>query len=172
MGIITQRGQYIQVRQRTKNSQLPLFMYSRNWSREHVVKKTHKEVKQQANVLRRKINYIFSFKYFTEQCFICRPSDSTVSGDAGIETRTVATWVKFSVSTRVKIQYIAEVRVAIAFRNLYRLYCTQFCTVILRFLCQAFGQNGFQINIYWDYVKNHCMRKEHKIISILCASTS
>jgi hypothetical protein len=25
-------------------------------------------------------------------CFICRPSDSTVSEDAGIEPRTVATW--------------------------------------------------------------------------------
>jgi hypothetical protein len=26
-----------------------------------------------------------------QHCFICRPSDSTVSEDAGIETRTVAT---------------------------------------------------------------------------------
>jgi hypothetical protein len=29
--------------------------------------------------------------YFLQHCFICRPSDSTVSEDAGIEPRTVAT---------------------------------------------------------------------------------
>ncbi len=29
--------------------------------------------------------------YDIQQCFICRPSDSTVSEDAGIEPRTVAT---------------------------------------------------------------------------------
>jgi hypothetical protein len=31
----------------------------------------------------------FSF-YVIQHCFICRPSDSTVSEDAGIESRTVA----------------------------------------------------------------------------------
>ncbi len=30
-------------------------------------------------------------KYFIQHCFICRPSESTVSVDAGIELRTVAT---------------------------------------------------------------------------------
>ncbi len=29
------------------------------------------------------------FQYFIQPCFICRPSDSTVSEDAGIENRTV-----------------------------------------------------------------------------------
>jgi hypothetical protein len=29
--------------------------------------------------------------YVIQHCFICRPSDSTVSEDAGIEPRTVAT---------------------------------------------------------------------------------
>jgi hypothetical protein len=29
--------------------------------------------------------------YCIQHCFICRPSDSTVSEDAGIESRTVAT---------------------------------------------------------------------------------
>jgi hypothetical protein len=29
--------------------------------------------------------------YFIQHCFICRPSDSTVSEDAEIEPRTVAT---------------------------------------------------------------------------------
>ncbi len=31
------------------------------------------------------------FEYFFQHCFICRPSDYTVSEDAGIEPRTVAT---------------------------------------------------------------------------------
>ncbi len=31
------------------------------------------------------------FMYFIQQCFICRPSDSTVSENSGIEPRTVAT---------------------------------------------------------------------------------
>ncbi len=31
------------------------------------------------------------FLYDIQHCFICRPSDSTVSEDAGIEPRTVAT---------------------------------------------------------------------------------
>jgi hypothetical protein len=31
------------------------------------------------------------FMYDIQNCFICHPSDSTVSGDAGIEPRTVAT---------------------------------------------------------------------------------
>ncbi len=36
--------------------------------------------------------FIYSFlQYFIELCFICRPSDSTVSEDAGVEPRTVAT---------------------------------------------------------------------------------
>ncbi len=30
--------------------------------------------------------------YLIQHCFICRPSDSTVSEDAGIEPRTVATF--------------------------------------------------------------------------------
>ncbi len=35
--------------------------------------------------------WIFSFIYDIKHCFICRPSDSTVTEDAGIEPRTVAT---------------------------------------------------------------------------------
>ncbi len=37
---------------------------------------------------------IFSFfcMFFIQHCFICRPSDSTVPEDAGIEPRTVATF--------------------------------------------------------------------------------
>jgi hypothetical protein len=31
------------------------------------------------------------FQYYIQHCFICRPSDSTVSEDAGVEPRTVAT---------------------------------------------------------------------------------
>ncbi len=33
----------------------------------------------------------FFFMYDIQHCFICRPSDSTVSGDAGIEPRTAVT---------------------------------------------------------------------------------
>ncbi len=33
----------------------------------------------------------FFFMYFIQHCVVCRPSDSTVSEDAGIEPRTVAT---------------------------------------------------------------------------------
>jgi hypothetical protein len=33
----------------------------------------------------------FVCMYFIQHCFTCRPSDSTVSEDAGIEPRTVAT---------------------------------------------------------------------------------
>ncbi len=34
---------------------------------------------------------LFLFMYIIQDCVICRPSDSTVSEDAGIEPRTVAT---------------------------------------------------------------------------------
>jgi hypothetical protein len=33
------------------------------------------------------------FSYNIQHCFICRPSDSTVPTDAGIEPRTVATCI-------------------------------------------------------------------------------
>jgi hypothetical protein len=36
---------------------------------------------------------IFLFMYVIQHCFICRPSDSTVSEDAGIVLRTVAALV-------------------------------------------------------------------------------
>ncbi len=35
--------------------------------------------------------YLLFFTYCIQHCFICRPSDSTVTTDAGIEPRTVAT---------------------------------------------------------------------------------
>jgi hypothetical protein len=37
--------------------------------------------------------FIFQYYYsiFNQYCFICRPSDSTVSENAGLEPRTVAT---------------------------------------------------------------------------------
>jgi hypothetical protein len=44
--------------------------------------------------------------YFIQHCFICRPSDSTVSEDAGIEPRTVATLVlnaTHSITTRLDL---------------------------------------------------------------------
>jgi hypothetical protein len=38
-----------------------------------------------------KLPTLSSNKYFMQHCFICRPSDSAVSEDAGNELRTVAT---------------------------------------------------------------------------------
>ncbi len=35
--------------------------------------------------------FLFFYVRYIQHCFICRPSDSTVSEDAGIEPRTVAT---------------------------------------------------------------------------------
>jgi hypothetical protein len=40
---------------------------------------------------RRSANRKF-FQYFIQHCFICRPSDSSVSEDAGIEGRYLAEW--------------------------------------------------------------------------------
>ncbi len=40
---------------------------------------------------KREIYFYFLFMCVIQHCFICRPSDSTVSEDAGIEPRTVAT---------------------------------------------------------------------------------
>ncbi len=36
-------------------------------------------------------DFFIFFSYYIQHCFICRPLDSTVPTDAGIETRTVAT---------------------------------------------------------------------------------
>jgi hypothetical protein len=44
----------------------------------------------------------YFFSYFIQHCFICRPSDSTVSTDAGIEPRTVATDA-LAVTTRLDL---------------------------------------------------------------------
>ncbi len=38
------------------------------------------------------------FSYYIQHCFICRPSDSTVPTDAGIEPRTIATGALASVA--------------------------------------------------------------------------
>ncbi len=37
------------------------------------------------------LDFFFLSMYCNQHCFICRPSDSTVSEDAGIEPRPVAT---------------------------------------------------------------------------------
>jgi hypothetical protein len=38
-------------------------------------------------------DFFIFFLYYIQHCFICRPSDSTVPTDAGIEPRTFATAV-------------------------------------------------------------------------------
>jgi hypothetical protein len=40
---------------------------------------------------RKLTNFLGFFMYFIQHCFVCRSSDSTVSEDAGIEPRIVAT---------------------------------------------------------------------------------
>ncbi len=47
--------------------------------------------KQHQKVTYIKNDYFVFFMFFIQHCFICRPSDSTVSEDAGIGPRTVAT---------------------------------------------------------------------------------
>ncbi len=49
--------------------------------------------------------YIF-FMYDIQHCFICRHSDSTVSEDAGIEPRTVATTALASDALTTRIDLI------------------------------------------------------------------
>jgi hypothetical protein len=39
--------------------------------------------------------FFFYIGYFIQHCFICRPSDSLVSVDAGIEPRTVCEFPNF-----------------------------------------------------------------------------
>jgi hypothetical protein len=65
-------------------------------------------------------------KYYIQHCFICRPLDSTVSEDAGIEPRTVATLpdylttrldlIRRNISLR-KLLYLFE---ALTLRTFYR----------------------------------------------------
>ncbi len=60
--------------------------------------------------------------YFIPHCFICRPSDSTVSEDDGIEPRTVATSA-FALTTRFDLDEICGLRLAfssktVSFRRL------------------------------------------------------
>jgi hypothetical protein len=48
----------------------------------------------------------FLCMYFSQHCFICRPSDTTVSEDPGIEPRTVAASalaVRRSIATRLHL---------------------------------------------------------------------
>ncbi len=47
---------------------------------------------------RQQLIFFTFFTYDIQHCFICRPSDSTVSEDAGIEPRTVATTAVFVIA--------------------------------------------------------------------------
>jgi hypothetical protein len=46
------------------------------------------------------------FAYYIQHCFICRPSDSTVPTDAGIEPRTFATGALASDSLTTRLDLI------------------------------------------------------------------
>jgi hypothetical protein len=62
-----------------------------------------------------------------QHCFICRPSDSTLSEDAGIEPRTVATTalaVRRSITTRLNLIHIETGLVDIVkFLSAYDISC-------------------------------------------------
>ncbi len=51
--------------------------------------------------------FFWILNYFIQHCFICRPSDSTVPVNAGIEPRTVSTkalgWLSDAVTTRLDL---------------------------------------------------------------------
>jgi hypothetical protein len=51
-----------------------------------------------------------NFQYFLQHCFICRPSDSIVSEDAGIEPRKVATSA-LVVLSELKVTFLPSRRV-------------------------------------------------------------
>ncbi len=59
----------------------------------------------------------FFFSYYIQHCFICRPSDSTVPTDAGIEARTVALagplhWQSDVLTTRLDLIRISHSQAA------------------------------------------------------------
>ncbi len=58
----------------------------------------------------------FFFSYYIQHCFICRPSDSTVPTDAGIEPRAVATGaLADALTTRLDLIRIENLVVLILF---------------------------------------------------------
>ncbi len=65
------------------------------YSTHHKIRRKKKHLQKKFDLGSSKIRGIFLgfflFMYDIQQCFICRPSDSTVSEDAGIESRPVAT---------------------------------------------------------------------------------
>ncbi len=77
-----------------------------------------------------------TFMYFIQHCFICRPSDSTVTEDAGIEPRIVATAAlpvtrpNHSATSHPHLSFYRLARLRSPF---YLLYCCPFicCFLIL-----------------------------------------
>ncbi len=67
-----------------------------------------------------KLGGIF-FMFDIQHCLICRPSDSTVSEDAGIEPRTVATlwhWLSDALTTRLDLIHLLKLKCALSLRLL------------------------------------------------------
>ncbi len=68
---------------------------------------------------------MFLFMYVIQHCFLCRPSDSTVSEDAGIEPKTVATltWVQKTISTLFPpSEWFSQILLIMHWRALLDLY--------------------------------------------------
>ncbi len=69
-----------------------------------------------------KQDYIFRgdfFSYFIQHCFICRPSDSTVPMDAGIEPRTVAAGASAVRRSNTRLDLIRRLDPICSFLMLY-----------------------------------------------------
>jgi hypothetical protein len=47
--------------------------------------------------------YFLFLSHYIQHCFICRPSDSTVPTDAGIEPRTAVHWQSDALTTRLDL---------------------------------------------------------------------
>jgi hypothetical protein len=83
------------------------------------------------------INFCF-FMYCILHCFICRPSDSTVSEDAGIEPRTVTTSVLTIRRSNQSVNFCGGCTCKQR-KNKYTFYCTVFVYPFMGFLCAVFN---------------------------------
>ncbi len=72
--------------------------------------------------------FIFLLLFFIQYCFICRPSDSTASGDAGIEPRTVDTSAlavrssSHSATSHPLLGYISSTSTFCIFENMRQIF--------------------------------------------------
>jgi hypothetical protein len=56
--------------------------------------------------------FSFLFMYVIQHCFICRPSDSTLSEDAGIELRSVATLASTARRSNQSARFVHKINIS------------------------------------------------------------